>query len=207
MLSKFYSIDKDKQLRIINACLYEFSENGYDKASTNEIVKDAQISKGLLFHYFRNKRELYLFLYEYALNLFTTEFYQNIDFSEKDLMKRIRQAVKNKMLLAKKYPLIFKFLEQAYFEESKAVKEDLIEKNKEIEHVAYRIFGDIAYSKFKEEIDVKLALNIIIWTIKGYSAQFLRDNDLDLMKNKHEEILQDIEKYIEIFIKMFYEEE
>ena len=63
MYKNFLSINKEKQVRIINACLAEFAANGYDKASTNSIVMKANIS-GILFHYFSNKKRLYIFLYE-----------------------------------------------------------------------------------------------------------------------------------------------
>lgn len=61
MFAKFLSLDKEKQDRIINAAMKEFAQKGYDKASTNEMVKEAGISKGLLFHYFQNKKQLYFF--------------------------------------------------------------------------------------------------------------------------------------------------
>ena len=40
---------------MINAALKIFAKNGYAHASTDDIVKEAGISKGLLFHYFINK--------------------------------------------------------------------------------------------------------------------------------------------------------
>ncbi len=52
---KLKSLTLDKQERIINASLAEFARNGYERASTNEIVKEAGISKGSLFVYFNNK--------------------------------------------------------------------------------------------------------------------------------------------------------
>ncbi|MFD6209493.1 TetR/AcrR family transcriptional regulator, partial [Peribacillus sp. NPDC060253] len=69
MFSKFLNMDKEKQDRIINAAIKEFAQKGYDNASTNEIVKEAGISKGLLFHYFQNKKQLYLFLYEHMIDI------------------------------------------------------------------------------------------------------------------------------------------
>ena len=52
----FKNIDIEKRDRIINSALEEFSKNRFEKASTNNIVKNANISKGLLFHYFANKK-------------------------------------------------------------------------------------------------------------------------------------------------------
>lgn len=52
MNNKFFDAAKEKQDRIINAALQVFAVNGYRHASTDEIVRIAGISKGLLFHYF-----------------------------------------------------------------------------------------------------------------------------------------------------------
>lgn len=45
--------------RILNAAMNEFGQNGYAKTSLNNICK-AGIPKGLLYHNFKNKDELYL---------------------------------------------------------------------------------------------------------------------------------------------------
>ena len=52
---------------MINAALKVFAKNGYKHASTDDIVKEAGISKGLLFHYFVSKMGLYSFLLDYSV--------------------------------------------------------------------------------------------------------------------------------------------
>ena len=64
MNEKFYDLPKEKQIRIINAGYRVFSMNTYKKSPMNEIAAEAGISKSLLFFYFRNKMELYMFLWE-----------------------------------------------------------------------------------------------------------------------------------------------
>ena len=51
MNDKFFDLKKEKQDRMINAALKVFALRGYRHASTDDIVKEAGISKGLLFHY------------------------------------------------------------------------------------------------------------------------------------------------------------
>jgi TetR/AcrR family transcriptional regulator len=46
--------------RILDAALREFSEKGYDAASMNTICAENGISKGIIYHYFKDKDELYL---------------------------------------------------------------------------------------------------------------------------------------------------
>lgn len=64
MNEKFYTLPEEKQRRIINAGFHVFSQNSYRKSPMSEIADAAGISKSLLFHYFLNKNELYLFLWE-----------------------------------------------------------------------------------------------------------------------------------------------
>ena len=45
MYSAFEQLESEKKSHIINAALKEFAKNGYEKASTNNIVKEARISK------------------------------------------------------------------------------------------------------------------------------------------------------------------
>jgi AcrR family transcriptional regulator len=62
---KFYALPQEKQTAILNAGFHVFSQNSYKKSPVSEIAEAAGISKALLFHYFHNKKELYLFLWEY----------------------------------------------------------------------------------------------------------------------------------------------
>ena len=55
MNEKFFDLKKEKQDRMINAALKAFALSGYRHASTDDIVREAAISKGLLFHYFESK--------------------------------------------------------------------------------------------------------------------------------------------------------
>ena len=59
---KFYALPVEKQSQILNAAYKVFAMNQYKKAPTSEIAAEAGISKSLLFHYFHNKQELYIFL-------------------------------------------------------------------------------------------------------------------------------------------------
>jgi TetR/AcrR family transcriptional regulator len=46
--------------RIIEAAIQEFSRNGYNGASLNTVCAENGISKGIIYHYFKDKNELYL---------------------------------------------------------------------------------------------------------------------------------------------------
>ncbi len=46
--------------KIINSALKEFAQQGYGLSSVNTICTQGDISKGILYHYFKDKDELYL---------------------------------------------------------------------------------------------------------------------------------------------------
>ena len=46
--------------KIINAAVTEFGTKGYEKASINNICNENKIAKGLIYHNFKNKDEIYL---------------------------------------------------------------------------------------------------------------------------------------------------
>ena len=69
MNQKFFELNEEKRLAIINAGLEVFSKNDYKHALTDDIAAKAGISKGLLFYYFHNKLELYQYLAQYSARL------------------------------------------------------------------------------------------------------------------------------------------
>lgn len=56
----------NKREAILEAALAEFSENDFENASVNNIIKEANTSKGNFYHYFSNKEELYIALLKEA---------------------------------------------------------------------------------------------------------------------------------------------
>lgn len=69
MNEKFFVLPIEKQQRIINAAYRIFSQNPYKKAPMSEIADEGGISKALLFHYFKNKKELYMYLWNNAIKM------------------------------------------------------------------------------------------------------------------------------------------
>ncbi|WP_160724507.1 TetR/AcrR family transcriptional regulator [Bacillus sp. USDA818B3_A] len=206
MFTKFFNLDTDKQDRIINASIKEFAQKGYDKASTNEIVKEAEISKGILFHYFKNKKQLFLFLFDYCIQVITEDFYKKVDLSETDFFKRIRAAIIIKMDLLTKYPDIFKFIEGAYMDDSANIKGEIAQKVKELNEINFgKVYEGIDLSKFRDDIDIQKILKIITWTFEKLSEEEL--NKAKLLPNHevdYSAIQLEAEEYFQLLTKVFY---
>lgn len=117
MNEKFFDLKKEKQDRMINASMKAFAFAGYTHASTDDIVRDAGVSKGLLFHYFGSKLGLYEFLYDYASKFEQLEMSSCIGKDETDFFVIREQMLRAQTDVMKNYPYLPLFLDRADREE------------------------------------------------------------------------------------------
>ena len=203
--TKFQSLEAEKQERIINAALKEFARNGYDKASTNEIIKEAEISKGSLFNYFNSKKELYLFLLDYISEMIEG-IYAEVDWNETDFFERIRQMGLVKFKVYKKFPQAFDFLKSLSHEDGAEVKSEIKKMEKDITSTGLeKGFQSIDWTKFREDIRRDKMINIINWTMLSFSE--MQMNKVDSIEKDGIEILSESDEYLDILKKCFYKRE
>lgn len=201
---KFKNLTPDKQERIINAALAEFARKGYERASTNEIVKEAGISKGSLFVYFNNKKELYLFLLDYAVKVIN-KIYGEVDWGETDVFERMKALGLAKFKTYKSHPQAFNFLKATAYEDADEVKAEVRKlTNTLIAEGLERGYKDIDRSKFREDIDIAKALDIISWTMLGFAEQ--KRGEIDSIDDFDLGILEEANSYFEILERCFYKE-
>lgn len=206
---KVNAMDEAKRERVINAALTEFSK-GYKHANTDVIVKEAGISKGLLYHYFGTKKDLLMFLYEYVMEVMQNDFISRLDFTEPDLLERLWRMVAVKMELSYKHPAIFDFIAVIFL----GGEEELTEVNALLKAVYahgwdynQQIFGNIDRTLFKEGLDVQKAVEVIRYTLTGYSEKILGQyKTVAAYQAEYEQISIQVRGYIDFFRELFYQE-
>lgn len=191
----------------MNAAMKEFAQKGFKNASTDTIVKEAAISKGALFHYFHNKKELFLFLYDYTMDTIIKEVTIKFNKNEKDIFARRLQGALLKIDLLKKHPEMYDFVAAAYTEDAVEVKSELNSRNKGLIAIGQSILNEgIDTSKFKEGVDVKKAIDIITWTIEGLTNREMeRVKNFSLYEQNFNEVLKELDIYLEMLKKSFYQ--
>lgn len=205
MFAKFLSIEEEKRERVINAALKEFAQKGYSAASTNEIAKEAGISKGLLFHYFTSKKDLYLYLYDHSVDLLIEEIEAKVDREERDFFVKIRQMAVVKLGIYDLHPDLFQFMKMVFFEESPDVKVELLERYKRIAASEYsRMFADIDTSKFKDGIDPDRAIKVVLWSMEGLGEQEKDKHRRSGGELQINELIEEFDAYMELFKLSFY---
>lgn len=172
MNDKFFDLKKDKQDRIINAALSLFAEYGYRFASTDDMVREAHISKGLLFHYFESKLGLYTFLYDYSVRYFFMELDGAVNPKETNLFELYRQMELAKMQVLKIHPYLLAFLYKADYENVSEARLAIEERQNE-------------YHEHREKLELQPDLRAFLPGVEGEKVQLILRTTLRELMLQH----------------------
>lgn len=204
----FVDLKEEKRDAILNAAFTEFAQNGYDLASTNTIVKAAGISKGALFHYFASKKDLFLFLCDYAFGVANREFYQQIGHCEGDIILRYQRAAMLKGALYQRYPPIFGFIKRLAVERSDAIAAELTACLEKTTAQGYQsLLGNLDCSLFRPDIPFDKARDLIVWALENYGTRTMElVKDAPMEEIDMDAINADFDQYLDVLRRCFYKQ-
>lgn len=208
MYESFENLSDEKRNRIIEASLREFSEKGYMRASTNEIVKNAGISKGLLFHYFKSKKNLFLYLFDRIVDEFVAAFYEFIDDSSSDIFDRLMSWTMVKFRLYYKKPLEYRFLTVSIYDSPEEIKDDILKRYERISsEVMKKFMGNLDLSRFRKDVDISRSLSFIMTSIEAIANNYIKmyNHDIDRLIADKDKIIDDLKSCINMLKYGIYE--
>lgn len=204
MAGNYKNLPPEKLEAIINAAFEVFSKTDYKHASTDLIASKAGISKGLLFYYFKNKKQLYLFLIDYQIEqvkpyLVDPHFYEIRDFFE-----LLEYSTEKKVKLMERNPYLLEFNVRAFYQEHPEVRENM---NKQMQGQIGTMFStyfkNVDVSKFRPEADPNEILHMLVWMTDGYMHQ-----EMALGKKVDAEmLLYNFRKWSDLLKQVVYKEE
>ncbi|MBO4336959.1 MAG: TetR/AcrR family transcriptional regulator [Lachnospiraceae bacterium] len=175
MNERFYDLSREKQDRFINAACRLFSENGYRKASTDDIVKEAGISKGLLFHYFGSKKGFYVYVYKYAARYVHMEYDRSIPKEGMDFFELQRRLELVKRDIIRHYPFMMFFLQRAFRETDEELIAEIAESMDQYSALISEVYSRAHVSRIKAGVDPSDVLKLCLFTSDGIlNDQFLQ---------------------------------
>lgn len=201
MNNKFFSLSIEKQQRIINAAYKVFSENSYKKAPMSEIADEGGVSKALLFHYFINKKELYMYLWENAIEITRKEIIEYKTLETSDFFEMLKRSLLSKCSIMRKHPHIYAFSLRAYYETFPEIKEVIQKSYSKASNASEIIvFEKIDTSVLRKDIDLKSMYSEIFYAVDGYMLNKYRSGQII-----PDEIENEIEELIELWKKIYTE--
>lgn len=164
----YFILPQDKQKKLINAGYKVFSQYPYRKSSMSFVADEAGISKSLLFYYFKNKKEYYLYLFNKAIDFLNDGKLKNDCSQTKDLFEMTELEIERRLKLMHDYPCLFQFVAKAYYESEEAIKEEIEAKKIAFSQVNKEdLLALIDYERFKNPSDAKILVDILIFLAEG----------------------------------------
>ena len=161
--------ETEKRTLIVHAAAALFAKYGYKKTTVDEIVAAAGISKGLFYHYFQNKKQLYLYLYDRYTAALSENLNQEVDTSNPDFFDRLKQLSHLRIAFINQYPDLWNFLYTAYYEQHPDVAPAIRERNKQLVQESHSgTASNLDWSRLKEGVSPEMALRVVTWMAEGF---------------------------------------
>lgn len=172
MNEKFFSLSIEKRRRIINAAYKVFSQNSYKKVPMSEVASESGISKALLFYYFTNKKELYMYLWICGIEVTKKAIEEYQALKAADFFEMLKRGMLAKCSVMRKYPYVFAFLLKAYYEQQPDIRRAIHGHYEDIsEKCMVKILELIDQKMLRTDIDLKIMCREIILAVDGYMFQ------------------------------------
>ena len=201
-LEKFEKLDEIKKNRIIESAMNEFIKEGFNGASTNTIVKNAEISKGALFNYFENKENLYLYLVKKNINKLLENFQNRKELPKAlEVFEGLELFINANINFFTAHPDTFKFLASAIISAPPHIRETVHKVKRELQgNVIKYVIQNSPKDIFRDSLQVENIENIILILLDSLSTKHVEkyNGNLDLLINSTEERKKDISQYIDL---------
>jgi TetR/AcrR family transcriptional regulator len=206
----YEKLPTEKKQKIMLVCLEEFADKGYEGASTNDIVNKAGISKGILFHYFGNKKNLYLYVLDMTLDRVIDKFKTAYSAATTDLFERISLSGLIKLRLSLEEPLVYKLIFGTFINTPKTLADEIQNRLKKLYDMGMPMLLDgLDLSKIRGGIDPNRAIEIVLLFMEGFQAKYIEtyksmqpEQALKLI----DKLSQESKAYMDILKKAVYHE-
>ena len=180
MNDKFFTLPKKKQHTIIEAGFRIFSLTSYKKTPVSDIASEAKISKSLLFHYFKNKKELYLFLWNHAAKISIHALSQEKCYEEGNIFDRMERGMEAKFRLIRRYPYMANFVLRAFYEKDDEIRQAIQESyTKLFAKKEERLLKTLNPKDYKPGLDLHMMVQQMYLASEGYLWQMVHTTELD----------------------------
>ncbi len=168
------------------------------------IAAKAGVSKGLLFYYFHNKKELYLYLYHYVADIMKKQIV-NKEFQEiTDFYEVLEYSAREKVRILEKNPYLLEFAVKTFYSEKEDVSGELQKITAEQMQSVYKeYFEHLDLYKFKEDADPMYIYKMLVWMADGY----MHNLKMNGKKVEMKPMMQEFQTWMKMLKRLTYKED
>ncbi|WP_456272447.1 TetR/AcrR family transcriptional regulator [Bacillus sp. AK031] len=203
MYPNFEKLPEEKKQLIISICIEEFAKTGFEKTSTDTITTRAGISKGILFHYFKNKKNLFLYVVDHCRQLIGDTIMDELErLKTDDFFERIKEVILIKLRVQLKFSQETNLVTNAMLNPPVTMKDEvqqLLEKN--IDSYSDQYLGKLLNAKLlKNHASPEKVVNLTLVALENITKKYIglyKDESIHFEKLS-EQMIPEIDEYIEL---------
>lgn len=130
------------RFKILQIALNEFANHSYEKSSINRICTEGNISKGVMYHHFKDKDELYLLCIRYCYDTML-DYYKSRMSEEKDWKEEIKKFLDIKYHFFNENPILHKIFYNTLFKMPEHLKDEIKRITKKLDDLNYEFSMNI----------------------------------------------------------------
>lgn len=182
--------------RILAAAIVEFGTKNYDNASLTTLCCQNQISKGLVYHNFKNKDELYLKCVEKCFEKMT-EYLKQREYRGENIQESLNNLLQMRQRFFEEYPHYCNIFFNTVLQPPKHLRAEIHVLRKKYEEFNLNCFeGLLRQIKLRDGISMEAALEyftVYLEMFNGYFQNKLCENeDIHVLIEEHEVNLPEI---------------
>ncbi|ACL69133.1 TetR/AcrR family transcriptional regulator [Halothermothrix orenii] len=196
-LKTYYNLPEEKQKRIIKAAIAEFASNGYQKGSIQSIADRAGISKGSMYQYFTNKKELFLYIFDIAIDKKINGVKNIISrYRKLTIYELLEKAFEDSIKYAREYPSLY----QIYTRAIKGAPREIINsldfkiKTEGLSFYLKLLTEARENGQVRDDINLELA-TFVVFTLCKYFGEYLGQK---IPRSSEKEIKHNVRDFLKV---------
>jgi AcrR family transcriptional regulator len=203
----FFNLPEEKQKRVLETAIEEFSEKGYGGASINLIVSKLGIAKGSIYQYFTNKKSLFLHIFDYAVELIRKTLKQvKNETRDAPVFERIKKSLLAGVDFIEWHPSIYRIYLKIMFEREAPFRQELLHRIRlfSSEYLTSLLIEGKERGEIRKDVDVKVAVFLLDAVMDRFlqacAVPFL-DSGIKVYRMDRQIIEQRVDEIVEVLKK------
>lgn len=155
--------------RILEAAVQEFSEKGYAGASLNTVCAEKGISKGIIYHYFKDKDELYLACVQLCFDTLTLYLKEHSDGFQGSLEEKLRAYFDRRLHFFVEHPRLLGIFADAALSPPTSLRTEIAACRAEFDAFSISVLTEFLCC---EPIRKSLTISVIAEDLRSYIDYF-----------------------------------
>lgn len=169
----FLNLPPEKQGRVLAAALGEFADKGYQQASLNTMVSASGIAKGSIYQYFKDKKSLFLYIFDFAIGMVRrTLVAVKEESGEENFFVRLEKSLVAGLDFIHRHPKVYGLYLKILFDEHVPERQELL---RAVRRFAADYLGSLVrQGQARGELRADLPPGVVIFLLDALLDRFLQ---------------------------------